>query len=94
MPQEEDFDGNEGGNEQVDDEFHVRLNAMDIPGNGGQITLDDNTVIGIGNAAFDLFPTEDGDFSELTVEQRTIRLNSTCLWCCRGYVECCCRSWC
>jgi len=73
--QEEDFDGNEGGNEQ-DDEFHVRLNAMDIPGNGGQITLDDNTVIGIGNNGLDLFPTEDGDFSELTVEQRTIRLKA------------------
>jgi len=76
VPQEEDFDGNEGGDEQVDDEFHVRLNAIDIPGTGGQIRLEDDTVLGTGNAALDLFPTEDGDFSELTVEQRTIRLRA------------------
>ena len=47
---------------------------MDIPGNGGQITLDDNTVIGI-EIMLGFISTEDGDFSELTVEQRTIRLN-------------------
>ena len=76
VPQEEDFDGNEGGDEQVDDEFHARLSAIDIPGTGGQIRLEDNTVLGTGNAALDLFPTEDGDFSELTVEQRTIRLRA------------------
>ena len=76
VPQEEDFDGNEGGDEQVDDEFHARLSAIDIPGTGGQIRLEDNTVLGTGNASLDLFPTEDGDFSELTVEQRTIRLRA------------------